>query len=72
MTEITKEEAMELLSAKVAEFEKVLAQAEAIADEHGLSFHICPEYGMGGTYEGGEPKSGWYYTHGWNPSSGSC
>jgi hypothetical protein len=72
MAEMTKEEAMKLLSAKVEEFKKVLAEAEAIADEHELRFDIYPAYGMGGTYEGGEPKSSWNYNHGWNPSSESC
>ena len=43
---------------------KAIAEAEAHADKHNLSFDIYPAYGMGGHYDGEEGK--------WYPSSESC
>lgn len=63
------------LSALVDKFNQALADAEAFATEHKLSFHIEPSYGMGGTFKGrevgelgewGETSDGWY------ASSQSC
>lgn len=68
---MTQEEANVALAAKVAEFNKALSEAEAIADEHGLSFRISPAYGMGGRYEGDENDRE-YSDDGWHPSSQSC
>lgn len=75
MTEITKQEANKLLAAKVAEFEKCLAEAEAIADEHGLEFHIEPCYGAGAYYTGKtKTEDEWQESDegGWTSSSQSC
>lgn len=55
----------------VANFNNALNEAEAFADEHGLDFHISPEYGMGGTYYGEGHEYTWA-EQGWNPSSQSC
>lgn len=73
----------EALNAKLAElvkaFETALSEAEAFADEHGLSFYISPAYGMGGRYEGcgpdGDPnaENEWGDNEfGWMPSSQGC
>lgn len=52
------------LEEKVSAFESALAEAERIADLHGLEFNIYPAYGMGGSYNG--------QTGDWSPSSESC
>jgi len=38
------------LAAAVAKIDEAIAEAIAIADEHGLSFDLDVSYGMGGTY----------------------
>lgn len=52
------------LEEKVNAFHTALAEAEAIANKHNLSFNIYPAYGMGGTYDGEEGE--------WSPSSQGC
>lgn len=52
------------LEEKVNAFNTALAEAEAIANKHNLTFNIYPAYGMGGTYDGEEGE--------WSPSSQSC
>ena len=57
-------------------------EAEAIADEHSLTFDFEVEYGMGGTYYGAgsdDDDDGWLDDYGysedtgaWLPSSQSC
>ena len=42
----------------VDEVEQVLRKAESFADKHNISFYFCPEYGMGGSYDGEEQQ--WY------------
>lgn len=55
----------------VAKLYKALAEAEAHADTHNLSFNFEPAYGMGGTYYGKNNKHDWSEP-GWNPSSQNC
>lgn len=66
---MTKEEAVAEIAKLVDEAYAALATAEGLADKHGLEFDFSPEYGMGGTYYGYEPK---WSNAGWNPSSQSC
>ena len=59
---MTTQDANAKLSELVSEIYEKIRIAEAFADEHGLSFGLDVEYGMGGYYEEG----------GWHPSSQSC
>jgi hypothetical protein len=61
----------------LSEAQQLIYKAEAIADEHGLSFSMnMGGYGMGGYYEGGsegeEDEYGDAYESGWRASSQSC
>lgn len=71
---MNKEKAAAAIADKVNQAEKLISEAEKLADEHGLEFDFSPAYGMGGEYIGkGSPRlaSGWN-EQGWNPSSQSC
>lgn len=71
----TKQKALKEISEFVALAHVNLAEAERIADEHGVSFRFDgPEYGMGGYYRPiveGEPEfNGWgVRNQGWVASS---
>lgn len=63
------------LAALVSKFESALAEAEAFATEHKLSFRIDPCYGAGATFDGaevGETNEWGEETYGWFASSQSC
>jgi hypothetical protein len=74
-------EAQEKISAKLAEAEKMIAEAQEIADETGVSFTWDgPTYGMGGHYEPQPKNDEWENSacfedeseSGWSASSHSC
>jgi len=48
----------------LAEAQEKLAEAQKLAREHKESFYFCPDYGMGGTYDGLDGT--------WIPSSHNC
>jgi hypothetical protein len=63
------------LNAMVSKVLEDLNKCEAFADEHKLSFHFSPAYGMGGYYEGNPEER--YSEYGddpqaWQPSSQGC
>lgn len=47
-----KQGAQAQIAALVEQAKSIIAQAEAIADTHGLQFDFSLGYGMGGTYTG--------------------
>lgn len=76
--QLTREQANARISELLALASEAISEAEALADEHKLSFSspLDHVYGMGGSYDGnwqdetdewGDPKE-----HGWYPSSQSC
>lgn len=70
--ELSKQEAAGILSGLVRDINVQIAEAEELADKHGLEFSIDIAYGMGGTYYGtGHEDLNWA-EEGWNPSSMSC
>lgn len=64
---MTKEEANKKLSEAVAAAYAALRVAQAIADEHGLTFSFSAAYGMGGTYIGAKSEE-----NDWQASGGGC
>jgi len=71
-----KREALNEIAALLEQAQKLVYEAESIADEHGLEFDVnFGGYGMGGTYysEKYVEEQGSRYTEaGWNASSQSC
>lgn len=71
-----KREKLNEIYALLAEAEKLVSEAEGIADEHGLEFDLnVGGYGMGGTYysEKFVEEQGLRWSEpGWNASSQSC
>ena len=47
---MSNQEAHKLLNEAVSKIDQAVADAIAIADEHGISFDLDVSYGMGGTY----------------------
>ncbi len=72
MTDLAKQNTQKI-SRLVSEAYELIRQAEALADEAGLSFNFDVSYGMGGTYvsEGAAEQEGWKDS-GWHASSHSC
>lgn len=68
---LSREDAEKLMHEKVSEAYAALAEAEALADAHKLSFSFSPCYGMGGRYYG-DPEDYNDECDGWYPSSQSC
>lgn len=75
----TKQEAGAQISKNTDEAQRLIREAQSIADEHGLEFYFCVSYGMGGSYTGHQKPDNWdssddYYDEesGWSPSSQSC
>ena len=66
---MTKEEANAEIAALVDHAYETIRQAEALADEHKLSFTFSLEYGMGGRYSS-DPD--FYGETGWIASSANC
>lgn len=65
MSNLTAKEASAQISNLIAEAQTLVYEAEALADEHNVSFRMnLGDYGMGGYYDGEEG--------GWNASSQSC
>lgn len=62
------------LAALVNKFNSALAEAEAFATEHKLSFRIEPCYGAGASFDGAEVGEENYQGNedGWFASSQSC
>lgn len=57
MEKLTKEQANLLISAKLEEAKKLIADCEVLADQYGLVFQTpILEYGMGGYYQGKDPN----------------
>jgi hypothetical protein len=72
-----KRELLAQIEALIDQAQKLVWEAEEIADEHGLSFSMnLGSYGMGGYYDGGtageEDEYGDIRESGWNASSQSC
>lgn len=67
---MTREEASKKISALVQNAYDSIHQAEALADEHGISFSFSPEYGMGGYYDPEEINDS--TGNHWYPSSLGC
>lgn len=61
MTKLDPQKRMDELDEAIS---KAIAEAEAHAYKHNLSFDIYPAYGMGGYYNGEEGE--------WHPSSEGC
>jgi hypothetical protein len=59
---------VEDLAAKVQEIHRLIAEAEAFADLHQISFHLRPSFGVGGMYSPQTPEDDNLAS--WNPSSG--
>jgi len=82
MSKMNEQEASEKISDLIAAAYNKIFEAEAIADESGVSFSFGLSYGMGGTYfpkqklEDGEWKSSDFCSEGdetgWKASSISC
>lgn len=74
---LSETQAVQAISNYVKAAEENIAEAEALAEKYGLTFHFCPAYGMGGTYY---PKGAEYKPHafdkyreqGWYSSSEGC
>lgn len=75
-TDEQKREALERIDKLIEQAEKLVFEAESIADEHGLEFDVnFGGYGMGGTYysEKYHEEQGLRWSEpGWNASSQSC
>lgn len=75
-TDEQKREALERIAKLIEQAEKLVFEAESIADEHGLGFGVnFGGYGMGGTYYSEkyvEEQGSRHMDSGWNASSQSC
>ncbi len=80
---LSKEEASKQIAEKLDQAQKLLHEAEALADEAGVEFSWKPFYGGGGTYFGKDSRDDWqdsngewetsdYYETGWQSSSHNC
>ena len=71
-----KREKLSEIAALLEQAQKLVYEAETIADEHGLEFALdIGGYGMGGVYYSEkyvEELGSRYTTAGWNASSQSC
>lgn len=71
-----KREKLNKIAVLLEQAQKLVYEAESIADEHGLEFDLdIGGYGMGGTYYSEkyvEDHGSRYTTAGWNASSQSC
>lgn len=79
MSERKIRQANESIAEKVRQAQRLLDEAAALADEHGISFDFRPAYGMGGTYypkrteEQREKATRWESSNeGWRSSSSQC
>lgn len=72
----TLQEAVKEINRLLEEAQKLVYEAESIADEHELSFSMnLGGYGMGGSYDGspeGKVDEWGDESDGWNASSQSC
>lgn len=64
MIDETKKAAAVQLAGLVSQINRLVSEAERLADQHELDFNLDIAYGMGGYYDGTEGE--------WNPSSQSC
>jgi hypothetical protein len=74
--ELSKADARKLLNEKVQAAYAAIADAQVIADKHGLNFDFDIAYGMGGSYIG-DPEEREEYDEdeldgGWRSSSAMC
>lgn len=69
MTQLTAEQAANEISRLLNDAYKSINKAEALANEHKLSFEFGVAYGLGGTYYGDEEERSEYCADGWYSSS---